>query len=284
MKKLTLLLCLSAADLSVAMAQNDDPVLTTLFYLVAAFVIIVLLFVAGVAVRLLGVLYKLNHIDQPENVSLWQKLWEKSNDFKGMEQEETLLLDHNYDGIRELDNHLPPWWKGLFYATVVFGVVYYFLYHVSGSLPSSEEEFKTELASFALLAKSAGTKGPAITEENVTITTEAAALADGKQTFMSSCSPCHRPDGGGSIGPNLTDIYWIHGGDLKNIFHTVAKGVLAKGMISWEGQLSPEKIRNVSCYILTLAGTNPPNPKAPQGDKYTAPAPSATPAKTTKAG
>jgi len=278
MKKTALVLTLAIANLSVAMAQDADPVLTTLFYLVAALVVIILLFVSAVALRLLNVLHKLNNPEGAAHSSLWQKLWEKSNDFKSMDQEEKLLLDHNYDGIRELDNHLPPWWTGLLYATVVFGIVYFVLYHMTETFPLPEEEFKTEVASFALLSKSMETKnGPVITEENVTVTTDAEALADGKQTFMSSCSPCHRPDGGGSVGPNLTDNYWIHGGDVKNIFHTIAKGVLSKGMVSWEGQLNPEKIRNVACYILTLGGSNPADPKAPQGELYTPAPPEAQP-------
>lgn len=281
MKKITLVLLLVITNLSLAMAQNVDPVLSLLFYLVAALVLILLLFVAVVAMRLLSVLHKLNNPQGEKHISLWQRLWEKSNNFKSMDQEEKLLLDHNYDGIRELDNHLPPWWTGLFYATIVFGIIYFVLYHMTGTLPLPEEEFKMEVASFALLAKSTESKGPVITEESVTITTDAADLADGKQIFMSSCSPCHRQDAGGSIGPNLTDKYWIHGGDLKSLFHTIAKGVLAKGMVSWERQLSPEKIRNVACYILTLVGTNPPEPKAPQGEIYT-PAPPQP--ETTKAG
>ena len=76
-------------------------------------------------------------------------------------------------------------------------------------------------------------------------------------------------DGGGGIGPNLTDPYWLHGGDIKNVFSVVKYGVIAKGMVPWEDQLSPKEIQDVSSFILSLQGTSPAVAKDPQGELYT---------------
>ena len=204
-----------------------------------------------------------------EEPSWWSKLMASMTQAVPVEKEETVMLDHNYDGIRELDNHLPPWWKWLFYATIAWSAVYLLVYHVFDTLPLPEEEYRTEMA-LADEEKQArlATMDEVIDENTVKATTDVDQLAKGKQIFNMNCAACHKEDGGGSIGPNLTDEYWIHGGGIKEIFYIIKYGVPEKGMISWQNQLSPEQMKDVSSYILTMQGTNPPNAKAAEGELW----------------
>jgi len=184
-------------------------------------------------------------------------------------QEADILMDHNYDGIKELDNHLPPWWKALFYITMIWGALYLMVYHVLHWMPLSDEEFTQEIAQADRESeiRMLGT-GHVIDENTVESTEDPLLLANGASIFKTHCVVCHADDGGGGVGPNMTDAYWIHGGSIKNLFWVIKNGVPAKGMISWENQLSPEDIRDVASYILTLQGTSPVNPKAAQGELY----------------
>ncbi|HQU52955.1 MAG TPA: c-type cytochrome, partial [Saprospiraceae bacterium] len=118
------------------------------------------------------------------------------------------------------------------------------------------------------VAEYVAAQGNLVDETNVTARTDDAALAQGKDIWIANCVACHGANGEGGVGPNMTDKYWIHGGDIKNIFNTIKYGVPEKGMISWQTQLSPSAMADVASYILTLQGTNPPNAKAPQGDLY----------------
>jgi cytochrome c oxidase cbb3-type subunit 3 len=257
----------------------DDPMLT--FYVAIAFIFVVVLLVLLVAVYMLQVIRVMTNqaaqekakrlgIEYKEEPSLWAKLWSESNDFVPLEKEADIMLDHSYDGIRELDNHLPPWWKWLFYLSIVFAGVYMLFYHITDTLPLSIQEYENEVALANDQARKLQASNPvaAIDETNVKVITEALALADGKQTFLNNCASCHRKDAGGDIGPNLTDEYWLHGGDIKDIFKVVRHGVQGTNMIAWEGFISPEKMQNVANYILTLKGSNPANPKKPQGEIY----------------
>lgn len=218
--------------------------------------------------------------------SFLHKLYLRMVDSVPVQQEKDILLDHDYDGIKELDNNLPPWWKYGFYVTIVFAFIYMFIYHVSGTGKLQGEEYKQELA-IAQQEKEARLKASAdnINEENVTALADEQLIAKGKETFQKLCVACHRADGGGQVGPNLTDEFWLHGGGVKNIFKTITYGVPNKGMISWQSQLSPKQIQQVASYILTLKGTNPAGAKEPQGDKWTeeatAPADSAATGKAT---
>ncbi len=251
------------------------------FYVAIGFIFVVVLLVLLVAVYMLQVIKVMTRqaaqekaaklgIEYKEEPSLWSKLWKESNDFVPLEKEADIMLDHNYDGIRELDNHLPPWWKWLFYLSIVFAVVYMIFYHVTDTLPLSNQEYEYEVALAQEQARKLQASNPvaAIDETNVTVVTDALAIADGKQTYLNNCASCHRKDGGGDIGPNLTDEYWKHGGDIKDIFKVVRHGVQGTNMIAWEGFISPEKMQNVASYMLTLKGTNPENPKKPEGDIY----------------
>jgi cytochrome c oxidase cbb3-type subunit III len=255
----------------------DDPMLT--FYVAIGFIFIVVLLVLLVAVYMLQVINAMTRqaaqeraakqgvVYKPEP-SIFTKLWNQSNDFVPVEKEADIMLDHNYDGIRELDNHLPPWWKWLFYFTIGWSVVYLIFYHVTNTLPLSGQEYQNEVAyaQEQALKMKASSPVAAIDETSVKFVTDAQALADGKQTYMNNCASCHRQDGGGDIGPNLTDEYWLHGATINEVFKVVRNGVQGTNMIAWEGFISPEKMQNVSSYLLTLQGTNPANPKKPQGE------------------
>jgi cytochrome c oxidase cbb3-type subunit III len=187
----------------------------------------------------------------------------KFTDAVPIEREHEILLDHNYDGIHELDNRLPPWWVYMFYATIVFALVYMWYFHVLGTGNVQEEEYQAEMAQAEVEMKLAASK---MDETSVTLLSDATRIKNGETIFMTNCAACHGKLGEGSVGPNLTDDYWLHGGSINEVFKTIKYGVPTKGMIPWQAQLSPSQIQEVSSYILTLKGTNPPNQKAPQGD------------------
>ena len=188
-----------------------------------------------------------------------------------LQEEDDIMLDHNFDGIKELDNKIPPWWNALFYGAIIFAFIYMINYHIIGDGNVQINEYKQEVqvasARLEMLSKS----GAMISEETVTVLTDVGALAAGKKTFNKNCTACHGVNGQGLVGPNFTDEYWIHGGSIKNLFHTISEGVPAKGMISWKSQLSPNQIQEVASYVLSLKGTNPPNQKAAEGEKWVEP-------------
>lgn len=212
------------------------------------------------------------------------------------------LLDHDYDGIRELDNDLPPWWLYMFYITIAWAILYFAFYHVLGVGYTSYDEYQKEVNPkysrdmnpnyrpsrvFTPFQSpwyhpggdetpySVAMSGPrqAFVEERpedepeYAALTEPAALQSGQAIFKKNCVQCHGAAGEGGIGPNLTDDYWLHGAGINNVLKTIKFGVPAKGMISWRGFLKQQDIHQVASYVLTLHGTNPPNGKAPQGEK-----------------
>ena len=185
----------------------------------------------------------------------------------------SLLLDHDYDGIKELDNKLPPWWLYLFYGCIVFAAVYLVRFEIMGG-DNQETELRKEMAQAkADIAKYMLTAPDMMDESKVTKLIDAPSLAKGKTIFDANCAACHRTDGGGQIGPNLTDQHWIFGGDIKNLFHTVTNGGRdGKGMVAWKATLKPTEIQQVSSYILSLQGSNPKDAKAAEGDLYIDPA------------
>lgn len=183
--------------------------------------------------------------------------------------EETLLLDHDYDGIKELDNVLPPWWVYLFWGTVIWGVGYLAYYHVFDGENQYQEYERKNTEALAAIEEWKKTATDLVDASNVVLLTEDADLSAGKAIYMQSCVACHLADGGGSIGPNLTDDYWILGGGVKNIFHTISEGGReGKGMIPWKSELKPLQIQQVSSYIVTLVGTTPASGKEPEGELW----------------
>ncbi|SHF26064.1 cytochrome c oxidase cbb3-type subunit 3 [Cnuella takakiae] len=192
-----------------------------------------------------------------------------------VEKEKDHLLDHNYDGIQELDNSLPPWWKAGFYITVVFAVVYLLRFHVLGMGPDPEQEYQTEMKMAAVqIEEYLATSGEKIDEKSVTMA-DAAGIAEGAKIFAQSCLACHGAKGEGGVGPNLTDKFWLHGGAVNDVFKTIKYGVPEKGMQAWEKMFSPTQLKNLASYVKSLQGTNPPNGKAPQGEEYNEAAPAA---------
>ena len=192
----------------------------------------------------------------------YQGLVAKMTRSKAIEEEQDVMLDHDYDGIKELDNVLPPWWVYLFYSCIVFAIVYLVRFEVYGDY-TQKEEFEAEMAQADLDIKEYLKTAPDLMDkESVTLLTDAGALAEGKAIFTTNCVACHRADAGGAIGPNLTDEYWILGGGIKNVFNTLMEGGRSgKGMISWKDQLKPTEMQKVASYVLSLQGTNPKDPK-----------------------
>jgi len=257
-----------------------------LFWTMVVLDVFLLLVLFALLYNLNGLIRTLRRTEEPEEVEkdLASSFWEGSlSAAVPVEQEAEIMMDHEYDGIRELDNKLPPWWLYMFYFTIVFGVVYIGYYHFFGG-PTQLDEYDREMAlaeeqKAAFLASSANN----VDENTVTLLTDAESLSSGKQTFETLCAACHGKTGGSTqvppgVGPNLTDDYWLHGGGIKNIFKTIKYGVPAKGMISWEAQLSPRQIQEVASYIVSLHGTEPENAKEPQGELWTEDGAAAAPA------
>ena len=198
-----------------------------------------------------------------------KKMYQKLLGSKPIEAEGEIILDHNYDGIKELDNKLPPWWVYLFYATILFGVIYLIRFEIYGDY---DQELEYELEVAAAQAEIEAYKKTAkdlVDVNTVELLTEASDISAGKAIFETNCVVCHMADGGGGIGPNLTDEYWILGGGIKNVFNTVSEGGRAgKGMVSWKQTLKPLEMAQVSSYLLTFQGTTPANPKAAEGDLW----------------
>ncbi len=242
---------------------------------IAAFGTIIYLF--NVLMRLQEIrMLKEQGIEVVEKVAVEQKdswllaFYKKMAGTIPLEKEEDILFDHSYDGIRELDNSLPPWWLAMFYITIIFAVVYIGYYELSDYGLNQQQEYAQEMeyaeqAKMAFLAKQANK----IDETTVEIVEDEAFIAAGKDIFDKNCVACHGTLGeGNTIGPNMTDEYWIHGGSIKDVFKTIKYGVVEKGMQSWKEMLPPAAMHQVAMYILTLQGTNPPNAKEPQGEIY----------------
>lgn len=189
-----------------------------------------------------------------------------------MEEEKTIELHHDYDGIRELDNVLPPWWLWLFYGSIAWGVLYLVNMHVINVWQQQDLEYSNEMAQAKLDVDAyMATLTNTVDENTVTMSDDVSVLASGRSIFTQYCTPCHGADASGSetsVGPNLTDPYWLHGGGVKNVFKTIKYGVPEKGMISWKSQLQPAELRALACYIVSLEGKGAPTQKAPQGDVW----------------
>ncbi len=263
----------------------DDPINSPMFpiYLVGSFILITIILTLAVAILMLRVLNVfIQQAAKEKSVRLgvpytptpswWSKFWDKANDLIPLEEEKNIELNHNFDGIKELDNHLPPWWKGLFYGSIVFAVVYMVVYHLTDSFPLPGQEYQNELAladeNLRILRAS---RPPELIDENTLVfINDAEIIGRGKLVFAgSNCGSCHRADGGGNaIGPNLTDDYWLHGGEIKNVFVTIKNGVIEKAMPAWGKVMSQKDVRDVAFYVMSLRQTKPANAKAPQGELF----------------
>ncbi|TDN36869.1 c-type cytochrome [Hymenobacter sp. UV11] len=178
------------------------------------------------------------------------------------------VLDHDYDGIREFDNDLPPWWKWGFAFTVVFAISYVTYYHVMRKGLLQGAEYAAEMRQAALFVPVGGDDPNQVT--TYAALTAPADLSSGKSIFATNCAPCHGANAEGKVGPNLTDEFWLHGGGVNNLYKTIKFGINGKGMVAWKGKLSGKQMLQVASYTLSLQGSKPANPKAPQGEKEAA--------------
>lgn len=251
----------------------------------AIFVLMVLIFAVAIEVSV-GALNKILYISLSEekrknfdeaqaqkSTVLGEKienLMQAMTKSKAIEEEHEIELDHNYDGIRELDNRLPPWWVYSFYACIIFAVVYMARFHVFNDY-DQEQEYLTEVAQAeAEIEAWKETAKDFVNADNVVMLEDLARLEKGEQIYLQNCVACHKVDGGGGIGPNLTDEHWILGGGIKNIFKTISEGGRSgKGMVPWKNSLSPSEMQEVASYVMTFQGIEPADPKEPQGDIWT---------------
>lgn len=207
-----------------------------------------------------------------ENISGWKRFMKSMTKANELGTEEDIMLDHDYDGIKELDNVLPPWWLYGFYITIAISVFYYTQVFFNSEKYSQAKEFATEVAEGKAAVEAYKAANPELfNTDNIVAFTDDENLAKGKELFASkTCTACHLVDLGGSIGPNLTDENWIMGGGVKNIFNVISKGGRpGKGMIPWEGTISRLERQQLASYIIAMQGTTPANPKAPEGDVWT---------------
>lgn len=203
-------------------------------------------------------------VDKIANQEKSKAKWNRLLGLRPIEEEKDITIEHEYDGIQELDNPVPLWFNALFYGTITFGLIYLLVYHVFGWGMNQDQEYlhevaQAEIAKQEYLAQAANLIDETSVEVNLSL-----AVA-GKAVFMTNCAPCHGNSGEGTIGPNLTDRFWLHGGEIKDVFKTVKYGVPEKGMVPWEQTLTPGQIAEVSNYILSLRDTKPANAKAAEG-------------------
>ncbi|MBD3853316.1 MAG: c-type cytochrome [Acidobacteria bacterium] len=178
------------------------------------------------------------------------------------------LLDHSYDGIQEYDNPLPRWWLAIFWATIVFAPLYVLYFHFGGGMLATERYDEAMIAFFDKQAEQLLALGEISEGTLVDLMADQSMMNGGRKVYQSKCATCHGMFGEGGIGPNLTDEYWLHGGQLLDVYKTVREGVPSKGMLAWERQLRPAQLMAVSAYVGTLLGNQTPNPKAAQGDHF----------------
>ena len=217
--------------------------------------------------------------------ALWNKIDKKwMTKAVPLEEEADILLDHDYDGIKELDNALPPWWKYGFYITIVIAVIYVFNFHVWGIGKNPEQEYAEEMLEGKRMEELYKAKTKDLVDENNVVISDAVGIETGKIMYTQSCVACHGTKGEGGIGPNLTDEYWIHGGSMNNIYNTLKIGYPEKGMQSWQTMFSPVQLKNLASYVKSIKGSNPPNGKAPQGIIFSDEKKSTTDSTSTKTG
>lgn len=236
--------------------------------------LIIVLWLSSYFMKMMKELYakeKINETGADEiKIGWWDRVLDSFNSSVPLNKEKDIMLDHDYDGIRELDNSLPPWWLYGFYACIIFAVVYMFYFHFGGPGLSSTEAYAEEIrfAKDQADMMNKNSSAIAVDESNVVQLTDEKSLGDAKSLYANVCAACHGPEAQGGAGPNLTDRYWIHGGDINSIYKTIKTGVADKGMPQWGAIYKPADLQKLASFVMTLQVTNPPNPKAPQGTLY----------------
>jgi len=259
----------TAAENTTAVVNRIAGMSASAFYILTSviFLELVVILTLLINVRILLRVEK-EKVEKATALSVWKTRlggwWIKLNSFKSAEQEANIDLGHDYDGIRELDNRLPPWWLYGFYLTIIVAGIYLYRFHVSHTGQTGVEEYETAIAKADIEVKEyLKSKGESVDENTVTLLTDAGDIEEGKTFFAKSCVACHSDGGAGNVGPNLTDDYWLHGGDIKSIFKTIRYGINA--MPQWQNSYSNKQIAELASYVKSLKGTKPANPKAPQG-------------------
>lgn len=268
MRKIILTLMIFIPALS--HAESISPANNSIGFM-NAFIIGLFVFIILVIAYILYVLKSLSNQfhTAKQSAPLFAGIFNKLSDSVPVEKEDSILTEHVYDGIRELDNNLPLWWKYMFYASILFGGIYLYYYHFTGSGKLQIQEYEQELAvAETQLQEFMKNSANSIDENNVEPLTQTESLENGKTLYLQNCAACHGRAGEGGVGPNLTDSYWLHGGGVKNIFKTIKYGVPENGMKSWKADFNPKNLQEITSYIMTLEGSNPPNAKDPQGEKY----------------
>jgi cytochrome c oxidase cbb3-type subunit 3 len=262
-KLFTMLALLLIADTLSAQTVSIEGARLGLTSILVAVNVVLLLFVIFLMGTLTTAVQKLRTGNDNKVKLTW---WEKFVALKTEKTEDELKLDEDFDGIYELNNPTPPWFNFIFYTSIIVAFLYLLNYHVFkfGNLQIAEynvavQESKVEVDAY--LKKT----GNAVDENNVTFLTDKKSINEGSIVFAEKCAVCHMTDGGGLVGPNLTDKYWRHGGDVKSIFKTLKYGVPAKGMIAWQNAYSGKQMQAIASYVLTLQGTKPAKGKEPQG-------------------
>lgn len=215
----------------------------------------ILLYVMLVIAFLVANILLLLVVKDPSRLSLKAIL----GHFVGKDAPDT-MTDHAYDGIQELDNPMPAWLRWLFYGSIGFAGIYLIHYHWMGTGPLSRAEYEVEMAVAAEKYKDVELPEGAILQ-----LTDAGRLQNGASLFKENCATCHGEKLEGLTGPNLTDAYWLHGGDIKAVYNTITNGVPGKTMISWKSRISSNERLELASYVLSLQGSNPANAKSPEG-------------------
>ncbi|GAB3242087.1 hypothetical protein GCM10027346_38060 [Hymenobacter seoulensis] len=257
-----------AAGAAPATAASDAQTMLFWFLLSTLALVIMLLLLLGVAMviklrPLLRRVYELPTVRPTWSGRVLGLLVGDATLVKGVVRDE--ILDHDYDGIHEFDNDLPPWWKYSFYATILFAIGYLSYYHLAQAGPLQGDEYAVEMQQAALLVSADADDPNKLTTYQAL--NGAADLSGGKSIYATNCAPCHGAQAEGKVGPNLTDEYWLHGGEVNHVYKTIKFGVQSKGMVAWKGKLSGKQILQVTSYILSLQGTKPAGAKEPQGKK-----------------
>lgn len=271
MKRLStfILACIGVPML--AMAQANAPSFNfgvqEMLWLVLVLMGILLLFLVMIMNRLANILK--SQVLGEEAASKELSLWDKFVALRSDKTEEELTMDHQYDGISELDNPTPPWFNFLFYGTIVFSIVYLIQYHVIGEGNIMEQEYAAEMKQAEEMKRvNLANQANAVDETTVTLVSDKAILAEAAITFKAKCAACHGELAEGKNGPNLTDEYWIHGGTIQEVFKSIKYGIPQKGMIPWQNLMKPEEMQNMASYVISIQGSLPPGTgKAPEGNK-----------------
>lgn len=209
-----------------------------------------------------------NKVVDPDDIGWWNKFLDWLGAHNTEEDVKRLDLHHDYDGIRELDNNIPGWWKAAFAGTILIAVIYFVRFFITDTLPDQVDELKAaqEKAEVEVAKYLERTGG--LVDENTAVMSDAAGIKHGAGLYSQQCVACHGASGEGGISPNLADEYWLHNGGIKDVFYSIKYGWPDKGMMPWADVFSPKEIQDIASYILSLQGSNPPNAKDPEGEIY----------------